>query len=437
MANVASRPKRGEPAWKTTWPRDTDLAKWFRCMLSKCDAIADDRHAADKAHLPIGNLAELGHVAEAYRHVNRFLRRLPETDVLGRVRMAELGATIALEADDLPRMEKYLAISEATEPFNTRKCDIGFSINQVRKFRARHGLLDPDDAVDEEQRIEASFRRSQRAFNEALAARQRKAAAVLAVTMEQTAHQERDVWTRQQYLRDVIAAYAKLGDGPSVKRCIRKLDREDREEILDTYTLMKLGMKSEAIARAKSEIKQELEKLGTMTDPNIHFPVMAICRAIAFLVEQGELAAARQGLRRALRDMPTWPVIEQGWTTSSVYASFAKAAALIGDEATANQLTSSALTDGKAEKRTGFRSGALGAALDVQANLGKLDEAIAQARKIRSPADRRKKLARLLAKGQRWKELREVFCQVDSPEEAADILWWTKFELPGGEVGAG
>ena len=61
--------------------------------------------------------------------------------------MAELGAKICLDAGDLARMEHYLALAEATEPFNTRKRDRGFSINFVRKFRASNGLLDPADAI--------------------------------------------------------------------------------------------------------------------------------------------------------------------------------------------------------------------------------------------------------------------------------------------------
>ncbi len=431
----ASRPvTTTEPAWKTKWPRNGDLDAWLRCMLTKCDAMADDGEAADRAHLPIEHLAERGHVDEALRHVDRFLRRLSAQSVLETVRMAELGAKIALDAGNLPRMEKYLAAVEATEPYNTRKCDRGFSINSVRKFRANHGLLDPAEAIDDEQRIEASFRRAQREFTAALAARKRKAAQAAVAYMEATAKEPERKWERQQYLREVIEAYAKLGDSAAVERCIRKLDKEDREEILDTYTLMKLGMKPRAITRAKWEIQQELETLATMTNPNIHFPVMAICRALIFLASQGEVATARRWLRRSLQEMPTWPVIEQGWTTSSVYTSFAEAAAALGDQKTADHLMSHALQDGKAEKRTGFRRGAIKAALGVQANRGQLDAAIAEARKMRSPTERRKALGKLLAKAERWKELREVLVQVASPEEAADVCWWIKFELPGGEV---
>ena len=72
--------------------------------------------------------------------------------------------------------------------------------------------------------------------------------------------------------------------------------------------------------------------------------------------------------------------------------------------------------------------------LPPKANIGRLNEAIDDARKLRSPTQRRKTLATLLAKAKRWGELREVLSQVESPEEAADVVWWIKFELPGGEA---
>src|SRR5262249_963524 len=172
-------------------------------------------------------------VAEALRHVNRFLRRLPREAVLPTVRMAEIGATISLDAGDLRRMEKYLAIGEATEPFNTRKCDKGFSRKSVRDFRADNGILHPADAIDDEQRITARFERASRQFRQAVAARKRKAAQAAVAEMEETSQEVEDEWTRQDYLGRVIDSYAELKDADADKRCIQKLDREDRHEVLD------------------------------------------------------------------------------------------------------------------------------------------------------------------------------------------------------------
>jgi hypothetical protein len=106
--------------------------------------------------------------------------------------------------------------------------------------------------------------------------------------------------------------------------------------------------------------------------------------------------------------------------------------AKIEGPAAAENLLQHAMTDAKAEKRSDFRKGSVDAVLDLKANTGRLDEAIEDARKLRSPTQRRKTLATLLAKARRWGELREVLSQVESPEEAADVAWWIKFELPGG-----
>jgi hypothetical protein len=404
-------------------------------MIRKCDAIPDDDAAAERAHLPIEHLAGMGCLKEALRIVNRFLCRLPRQEVVATVRMAKLGAQICLDAGDLARTDHYLAIAEATEPFNTRKCDRGFSVNSVREFRADNGLLDPADAIDEKQRVKALFERAGRQYKQAIATGERESAKVAVAEMAKIAREVEEEWVRQSYLQRVIHCYAELRDAQAVKRCLRQFGKGDRHEVLDAETLVRLGMRTEAIARARQDIAQALEELREMSDPNIHFPVMSIGRSLEFLVEQGAKGEARRWLRRALKEMPTWPVVQHGWTTSTVYHSLAQATAMIHGPAAAENLLKHAMIDAKAERRGGFRQGAVGAALDLKANVGRLDEAIDDARKLRSPTQRRKKLATLLAKAKRWGELREVLSQVESPEEAADVAWWIKFELPGGEVG--
>jgi hypothetical protein len=161
---------------------------------------------------------------------------------------------------------------------------------------------------------------------------------------------------------------------------------------------------------------------------------MSIGRALEFLVEHGARDEARRLLRRVFQEMPTWPVYEYGWATSAVYHTLAEVVAKIDGPAAAETLLKHAMTDARAEKRRDFRKGAVDAALDLKASAGGLEEAIEDARKLRSPTQRRKTLATLLAKAGRWGELREVLSQVESPEEAADVAWWIKFELPGGEV---
>lgn len=436
MAKAARRGRAAPagPAWRTNWPRNGDLKTWFRAMIRKCDAIPGDDAAATAAHLPIEHLAAMGCVKEALRHVNRFLRRLPGREVVATVRMAQLGAKICLEAGDLARTERYLAVAEATEPFNTRKCDRGFSLNSVREFRAGNGLLDPTDAVDEEQRVTVRFERAGRQYRQAVATGEREAARAAVAEMAEIARGVEKEWLRRSYLRRVINCYAELKDARAVKRCLRGLGDGDRHEVLDAVRLAALGMKAEALARARQDIARELEKLRGMNDPNIHFPAMSIGRSLEFLVVQGARDEAGRWLRRTLEEMPTWPAARAGWTTSAVYHALARAAAAIHGPAAAENLLRQAVTDAKAETRSDFRQGAADAALALKASIGGLDEAIDDARKLRSPTQRRKKLATLLAKAGRWGELREVLRQVESPEEAADVAWWIKFELPGGEV---
>jgi hypothetical protein len=403
-------------------------------MIRKCDAIPDDDAAATRAHLPIEHLAAMGCVKEALRNVNRFLRRLPRQEVVATVRMAQLGAKICLEAGDLDRTEQYLAIAEATEPFNTRKCDRGFSLNSVREFRADNGLLDPANAINEDQRATARFERAGRQYRLAIAACERESAKTAVAEMANIAREVEKEWLRQSYLRRVINCYVELNDVRAVKRCLRGFGEGDRHKVLNAETLASLGMKAEAIARARQDIARELEELREMNDPNIHFPMMSIGRSLEFLVGQGAKDEARRWLRRTLEEMPTRPAVQSGWTTSAVYHSLAQAMARVDGPVAAENLLEQAMTDAKAETRSDFRQGAVDAALALKASIGGLDEAIDDARKLRSPTQRRKKLATLLAKAKRWRELREVLSQVESPEEAADVAWWIKFELPGGEV---
>lgn len=422
------------PAWKTKWPRNGDLKTWLRAMLQKCDAIADDDAAATQAHLPIEHLADLGCEKEALRHVDRYLRRLPRQKVLATVRMAELGAKISLSSGNITRMAKYLAIAEATEPFNTRKYDRGFSLDSVREFRAENGLLDPEEAENEEQRLTARVERAARRFKLAMDAGDREPANAAVSEMATIAREVEEDWRRRTYLQRVVKCYADLGEVQAVKRCLRGLSKGERQTVLDASTLLRLGMKTEAVAQTRRDIDRVLSVLREMTDPNIHHPVMSIGRSLEFLVEQGAQAEARRLLHRTIKEMPTWPVVEVGWTTSAVYHALADATAKIDGPAAAEKLLNQAAADGATEKRRDFRRGAVNAALGLKAQIGNIEEAIEEARKLRSPIQRRKELAKLLAKAQRWGELRQVLSQVESPEEAAEAVWWLKFELPGGEV---
>lgn len=419
-----------EPAWRTKWPRNGDQKAWLRAMIQKCDAIVDNVAAADKSHLPIQRLAELGEVAEALKHTNRFLRRLSKQNVLATVRLAELAAKICLDANDLSRMEHYLAIAEATEPFNMRKCDKGFSINSVREFRADNGLLDPDEAISEEQRTKARFQRALRLHKQSMKADDRESARLAAAEMEEVARSLEKGWRRRIYFNWVLGCHAALKDCKAVERCLAGFDDDDREKILDSEMLATLGMKQEAIARARRDISLQLDKLRNTRYADIHGSAWAIDMALTFLVAQGEKEEAKRCLDRSLKEMSSWPVVGFGWMTSAVYQHLAHAVALIDGPAAAQDLIENAFIDARSGKRSDFQKGAVGETLDLLATIGRVDQAIEEARKLRSPTQRRKALGKLLAKAKRWRELREVLSQCESPEEAGDVIWWLTFELP-------
>src|SRR5262249_25899922 len=152
-----------------------------------------------------------------------------------------------LDAGDLARTEHYLAIAEATEPFNTRKCDRGFSLHAVREFRADHGLLNPAEAIDEEQRVKARFERAARQYKQATATGERESAEAAVAEMAGITREVGEEGLRESYLRRVLNCYAELKDTQAVKRCLRGVSKGDRHELLDAEALAGLGMKAEAI----------------------------------------------------------------------------------------------------------------------------------------------------------------------------------------------
>lgn len=423
------------PKWQTKWPRDGDLASWFRCGIEKCQAIRDIETGSQEAHCPIGALAELGHTHEALKHVKAFLKRLPRTarysvDI---VRMAELGAEICLMTDDLTGCDKFLAIAAKCDELVTRKCDLNWASQSVRQFRIDHGLVDPAEA-DSDELLDATFNYSQRQFKAALARRDRKAATKFFDDMSRCILDPKlKGWRKSIWVSRMIPLASSLGSQKPVTRLIEALPASQRKEL--GYALLgEAGFKKEAVAVAVAELKENLRELKTMEDPNVHFPVMAIERALTFLMEHGEKELARQWFGKVARSAKSWKCVIQGWVTSAVLTTFVPIVKELEGEAAARELAQLSLQHAKGDSNNAFKQGAIDEAISAVASAGAADEAIAAARKLRSPTERRKQLAKLFAQAGRWKELREVCQQATSPEEAADIAWWTKFELPGGAV---
>jgi hypothetical protein len=429
MPKPTKNKSRG-PASRIKWPRNDSLKAWLQAMVQCCNAIRDDATAADSAHLPIKKLAEIGFASEALKHVNRFLRRLPKDKVLAIVRMAKLGAEFGLNSGDLILMDKYLAKIAATEPFNLRKCDKGFSLKYVRNFRAEHGLLDPEEALDDKERVRATFARAARQYQKAAAKGDRELARRAAAEMETAAAEVEPFYLQLPYRRRLVRCLVDANDLEAAKRCMTQFSPVDRHKIFDSQMLLTMGMKAEAVARAQQDVKQKLQELRITVDPNIHFPVRKICDALEFLFQQGESAEARRWLDIALKEMPTWPIVRAGWLTSAINEMLAQSVALINGPAAAEDLMKKAMAEAKIEKRDDFRKGAIDAAVQLNARVRGLDEAIAEAKKLRSPTGRRMNLGKLLARAKRWDELKELLGEAQSLEEAADISWRITFELP-------
>jgi hypothetical protein len=426
-------PRKGPP-WKIHWPASDDLREWLLCGLEKCEAITDAGEAARQAQLPIGALAKRGHVDEALTFVDRFLKNLPKGEISEAVQMARLGAEISCQAEDSARTEKYLKRIAAVEPLITKKKDKGFALAEVRQFKAWHGLLDPKDAVNDEERMRARFTREQRRYHETRKAGDTRIARQAADEMQKLAAECKDV-NRRLYFRQVLESYGLLGDKGAILSVVQTIDKAERQDILDRATLLRLGMRLEALAHAEREIAHERENLlRKKKDPNLHFPVRAICDALIFLLEQQEIDRARVLLESILREAPKWKVEEVGWTTAAVYGMLAEIAARINGPRGAQELIERAEADSRAEKRRGAKRGAVRETRETKAKIGPVEEAIANARKLRSPTGRREELGKLLARAKRWQELAEVVSEVATPEEAAKIAWWIKFELPGGEA---
>ena len=77
-----------------------------------------------------------------------------------------------------------------------------------------------------------------------------------------------------------------------------------------------MGLAEIASKRAEKLIVRRLKELKTDDDSNVHFPVDEICTQLRFFIQTGESAAAAKLLKRALRELPSWPGLRGGFATS-------------------------------------------------------------------------------------------------------------------------
>lgn len=421
--------------WQTSWPATPDLRAWFLCGIQKCAANPKPQEGASDAHLPIKALAELGHTDEALKHVQKFLKRLPKNDSFESTRLAELGAEICLEADDMLGMEKYLELVRSADDRVTRKIDKGFGSQLAHDFRVSNGLVAPGDlSPDHEDYIQSIFYFHVRQLS---IARQTKQTAQIKkefTHLIEAIKREKPGWRKSMWTKRVIRMAHEMSHPEPIKQLIEQIPPNERNERIGYDVYAMIGMKKEAAKYAQQEVEKNIEELLTMKDPNIHFPIGSITRALTCLLEIGEKKLASKLFKKVAESAANWSCVIQGWTTTAVLADFVPIVEQLEGKEAAQELAALAEQHASKEPHKGFKRGAQSAALAASASVNPLDHAIEQARKLRSPSQKRMELGKLLARAGRWKELKEVLSTVSSPHEAAEIAWWIKFELPGGAV---
>jgi len=435
IKKAATQKKAALAKWQTSWPATPDLRAWFLCGIQKCAANPKPQEGASDAHLPIKALAELGHTDEALKHLQKFLKCLPKNDSFESTRLAELGAEICLEAGDMLGMENYLELVRSADERVTRKVDKGFGSKVAHDFRVSHGLVAPGDLrPDHEDYLESIFYYHVRQLS--IARRTKKTAQIKKefANLNEAIKREKPGWRKSMWTKRVIRMAHELSIPEAIKQLIEQIPEQERNERIGYDVYAMIGMKKEAAKFAEQEIEKNIEELLTMQDPNIHFPINSITRALTCLLDLGEKKLAAKLFKKVAESAADWSCVIRGWTTTAVLAEFVPIVEQLEGKEAAQELAALAVQHASKEPHSGFKRGAQSTALAASASVHPLDHAIEQARKIRSPSQKRLELGKLLARAGRWKELREVLSTVTSPNEAAKIAWWIKFELPGGDV---
>jgi hypothetical protein len=421
----------GPEPWRGEWPRNQSIRDWLLALLEVADGVAVDEESSGFAIAAIEKLGRIGDGKAAIPYVDEYLRRIPPSCVSTVLQLATTGADVCLRAGDLVGMERYLAVAIATEPYNTRKVDVGYSLREVLDFRARRGILDPAEAGDEDRRRFAAFKQAARLFRQALEGVNTKNARDSVVTMSLLAKSEREEWLRHDYLREVIAAWADLNDVAEIRRHLKMLDPDERHKTIETSVLVRLGMVAEMLPRVRAVLRKNLDAVTDLTNLNSHHDIDLFVRNLRRLDEMGARDEARRWLRRAVNECGGRNPSEIGAFSSAIPGLLAEAANSLGEMVIARQLLGFAKGEAKQERRNGWRQAAVGRWLVSAANAGMFEAAIDEARRIRPIRKRRQKLAELFALIERWDDLHELLNSIESAEEVAEAVWWLHLELPG------
>ena len=136
---------------------------------------------------------------------------------------------------------------------------------------------------------------------------------------------------------EAIPMAKSLGARKHVTALIESLPANQRKQ-LGYELLAEARLKQDAIACAVAELNENLRELKTMDDPNIHFPVMNIERALAFLIEINEKELARQWFGKVASSAKSWKCVIRGWVTSAVLTTFVPIVTKLEGKAAAKEL---------------------------------------------------------------------------------------------------
>lgn len=435
VAPGKSKPKSKLASWQSNWPTTPDLRAWYLCGIRKCSANPNIEEGSIDAYLHIEALAELGHVSEALKHLTHFLKRVPQDKIVESTRLAKLGAKICFEAGDMSGMKSYLELVRSADDRVTRKGDKGFGSQCVQEFKVLNGLIPPGElSSDHEDFLPAAFYFHCRQLK---AARQTEQSFLIKKELTDLisiAMQEKLEWRQSMWTRYLLRLAHEVSDTEAIKQLIAQIPPHKRDEGIGHKTYAMIGMNQEAAKSAQQEIEKRIAELLSTPDPNIHFPIHSISQALTFLIEIGEKKLATSLFEKVAESASSWYCIIQGWTTTAVLAAFVPVVEQLEGKDAAQELAKLAEEHASRETHSGFKRGAQATALAASASLNPIAHAIEQARKIRSPAQKRMELGKLLARAGRWKELKELLSTVASPHEAARLAWWIKLELPGGDI---
>jgi tetratricopeptide (TPR) repeat protein len=434
MAKARKQQPAADCSWKEGWPSDGDVRAWLMCWISKAAAIEAVRDRVSRTKIAIERLAENGFAEEAGRELERLIESLPPTDGFHLVTTLEDGAKLYLKLGDMATVEEYLKRILATKPLHTRKCDKGWEVEVVRKFKVFHGL-DPSEATNDEERLEARFKMAVRSADELIAQGAKEAAAVELTKAHGLIPQMQQEWKRRWSYVGLLKRYQEMEDRATIERIVRGMSKAERDNALNGERLWELGFEPEALERVEEELASALKALET-EDLNVHHYGMKIEHELLFLIKLEKHDLARRWLERVLGEGKSWQLRARGFASAALFSSLAEVVRQLDGPAAAQKLQALALADSQNEKRQAWRGQEviedIGRNIGLLAQAGQVDQALQLARKIKSPAHKRKHQVCLLAKFKRWNELHEVLTAAKTPLEAAELSDWVVRSINSG-----